>query len=45
MPRAREVDIDRKKGVEFCLCFREAFKVGAVDEEDDAVYFGEVVSP
>jgi hypothetical protein len=37
--------LDGEKGVELGFGLGEALEVGAVDEEDDAVDLGEVVSP
>lgn len=36
---------DREQGVELGFGFRESLDVGRIDEEDDAVDFGEVVAP
>ena len=37
--------LDREKRVELSLRLRESFIVDAIDEEDDAVDLGEVVTP
>lgn len=37
--------LDRKKGVQFRFGFRETFKVGRVDEEDNTVDLREVITP
>ena len=37
--------LNGEKGVEFGLGLGESFEVGGVDQEDDTIDFGEVISP
>lgn len=37
--------LDGQESVELSFRFWESLKVGAVDEEDNAIHFGEVVTP
>ena len=37
--------LDRQQRIELGFALREALVVGAVDEEDNTVYLGEVVTP
>ena len=37
--------LDRKESVQLRLGLCETFEVGTVNQEDDTVYFGEVIAP